>query len=58
MKIGSAEELEEELERETREGTEDGGPPEEIGDSRLTLSPVSWAQVMSTEVAREEGGGW
>ena len=57
-KIRSAEESEEELDRETREGTENGGPPEEIGESRLTLSPVSWVQVRLTEAAREEGGGW
>ena len=58
MKIGSTEESEEELDMETREGMEDGGPPEETGESRLTLSPASSAQVTSMEVAREEGGGW
>ena len=56
--IRSGEESEEELDKETREGMEDGGPPEETGESRLTLSPASWAQAMLTEAVREEGGGW
>ena len=42
---------------ETREGTEDGGPPKETGESRLALNPASSAQAMLTEAAREEGGG-
>ena len=40
-KIERPEESEEELDKETREGMEDGGPPEETGESRVTLSPAS-----------------
>jgi hypothetical protein len=52
------EDWEEELETETREGMEGDVPPEEIGESMLTLSPSSLAQTTSTLAAREEGGGW
>jgi hypothetical protein len=58
MTWSGEEEREEELEMETREGMEDDVPPEEIGESRLTLSPSSSAQTMLSLVAREEGGGW
>jgi hypothetical protein len=43
---------------ETREGTEDGGPPEETGESRLTLSPWSSAHTTLSLAVREGGGGW
>ena len=55
-KIGR--DLEEELDKETREGMETNNPPKDTGKSRLTLSPVSLAQAMLTLVAREEEGGW
>jgi hypothetical protein len=42
------EDWEEELETETREGTEEGALPEETEESRLTLSPSNLAQTMSS----------
>jgi hypothetical protein len=52
------EDWEEELETETREGMEEDAPPEEIEESKLTLSPLSLAQTTLSLAAREEGGGW
>jgi hypothetical protein len=43
---------------ETREGTEDSGPLEDSGESRLTLSPWSLAHMTLSLATREEGGGW
>jgi hypothetical protein len=55
---GREEDWEEELEMETREGIEEGAPPEETGESMLTLSPSSLAQTTLSLATRAEGGGW
>jgi hypothetical protein len=43
---------------EIREGMEEGFPPEETGESRLTLSPLSLANMILSLAVREEGGDW